>query len=179
MKKKSLRPPKQIWDNKWGQLPGSVWSINPRAWAWAWACVAAHQPLSDSTRSRVWRLRLGPGENEESGIRSERAGWALACMSKQLFHVIVKHTMATETSADYQPGNIGPLGALSTHRAQNFQHDFFLHFQKYRAGNERNSSGNTVFCSEPCPTVWVWASWLNSNADWRCSRLTCEAANHI
>lgn len=48
---------------------------------------------------------------------------------KQLFHVIVKHTMATETSTDYQPGNIGPLGALSTHRAQNFQHDFFSIFK--------------------------------------------------
>lgn len=48
---------------------------------------------------------------------------------KQLFHVIVKHAMATETSADYQPGNIGPLGALSTHRAQNFQHDFFSFFK--------------------------------------------------
>lgn len=37
---------------------------------------------------------------------------------RQLFHVIVKHTMATETSADYQPGNMGLLYALSTHRTQ-------------------------------------------------------------
>lgn len=43
---------------------------------------------------------------------------------RQLFHVIVKHTMATETSTDYQPGNMGLLCALSTHRTQTFNVTF-------------------------------------------------------
>lgn len=36
------------------------------------------------------------------------------------FHVIVKHTMATETSGNYQPGNIALLCGPSTHRTEIF-----------------------------------------------------------
>lgn len=39
---------------------------------------------------------------------------------KRPFHVIVKHMMATETSAEYLPGNKGLLCGLSTHRTQVF-----------------------------------------------------------
>lgn len=47
---------------------------------------------------------------------------------KRPFHVIVKHMMATETSANYQPGNMGLLCGLSTHRTEIFTLFIYLLF---------------------------------------------------
>lgn len=49
---------------------------------------------------------------------------------KRPFHVIVKHTIATETSGDYQPGNTGLLCGPSTHRTEIFyRKTLFLTFR--------------------------------------------------
>lgn len=41
-------------------------------------------------------------------------------LAKRPFHVIVKHMMATETSGDCQPGNVGLRCGVSTHRTEIF-----------------------------------------------------------
>ena len=89
------------------------------------------------------------------------------CMHvKRPFHVIVKHTMATETSGDYQPGNTGPLCGPSTHRTEMFS-EIFTCFRRLRRNRMWNRMLKTYLRIQLInrlrvfwPCIWMLAGLL-------------------
>lgn len=86
------------------RLCDRVQAINSCVWEWGGRTTL----LQDQSRGLVLR-RVASGVQWKWGIRNKKwEKWMAPRMHvEQLLHVIVKHTMATETCADYQPGNTG------------------------------------------------------------------------
>lgn len=142
-KRQSLRASKHIWHNKLRQRRDSVRSLN------TWVGVRGGR---STLRPLVWWLRLGSRENEESGIRSERSGCPLACMSSNCSMSLWN----TQWPPKPRPTISQETRAFSVHCPPTEHTTFSMTFSASfirQTANEWRSSGNKVHCSELRPTV--------------------------
>lgn len=113
--------------------------------------------------SPVWELKfVESSENEESGIRSERAGCPLGFHVRRALHVIVKHTMATETSGDCQPGSTSP----NMDRPMFTELKYFMQFVRFLfrntvVGSPHVSKKQLCTFTGQITLVFYWRLWSN------------------